>query len=164
MTLTTPKTDWANGELVTADDMNEIGELLKRLMAPPPLATASYTTPSDIATTPRGWTDIDSDNLNFTLNITGGDVLAHFQGTIHDDTTRGHTVGFNLEVDGVGQRGDAGIVAAGLDNDRQYVPIGFTKLIRDLSAGTHTFKFRWKSYQSRAVRLKGSAQFWLREI
>ena len=70
MTLTTPKTDWVDGELVTADDMNEIGELLKKLMAPPP--TASYTTPSDIAGRPSSWTDIDSNNLNFTLNTAAG--------------------------------------------------------------------------------------------
>ena len=162
MTMTTPKTDWADGELVTADDMNEIGELLKKLIAP--LAVASYTTPSDIATTPRDWSDIDSDNLNFTLNTTGGDVLAHFQGVIHDGTNRGHTVGFNLEVDGVRQRGSNGVVSAGLDNDRQNVPIAFTDLIRNLSAGTHTFKFQWRSNQSRAVRLKKEAQCWVREI
>ncbi|MCY4021347.1 MAG: hypothetical protein OXG39_18210 [Chloroflexi bacterium] len=162
MAWTTPKIDWNNGELVTADDMNEIGGLLKKLMAP--LAVASYTTPSDIVATPRDWSDIDSDNLNFTLDTTGGDVLAHFQGVIHDETHRGHTVGFNLEVDGVRQRGSNGIVSAGLDNDRQNVPIAFTELIRNLSAGTHTFKFQWRSNQERAVRLKKGAQFWVREI
>ncbi len=162
MTLAIPRTDWANGELVTADDMNEIGEHLKKLMAPLPIAT--YTTPSDIVATPRTWSDIDSENLNFTLNTTGGDVLAHFQGVIHDQTNRGHTVGFNLEVDGVRQRGSNGIVNAGLDNGRQNVPICFTNLIRNLSAGPHTFKFQWESYQERGVRLKKEAQFWVREI
>lgn len=164
MTLTIPRTDWTDGELVTSADMNEIGELLKNLIAPPSLAIASYTTPSDIEATPREWADIDSDNLNFTLDTTGGDVLAHFQGTIHDGTNRGHTVSFNLEVDGVRQRGGSGIVSAGLDNDRQNVPIGFTNLVRNLSAGTHTFKFQWESYQERAVRLKKDAQFWVREF
>ena len=162
MTLTTPKTDWSDGELVTADDMNEIGELLKKLMAP--LAIASYTTPSDIVATPRSWSDIDSENLNFTLNTTGGDVLAHFQGIIQDETGRGHTVGIRVSFDGGNQSGDFGIVGAGLDNDRQLVPIGFTNLIPNLSAGTHTFKFQWKSYQDRAVRLRRAAHFWLREI
>ena len=162
MTWTAPKTDWTNGELVSADDMNAIGENFAALAVP--LAIASYTTTSDITATPREWTDIDGDNLNFTLTTAGGDVMAHFQGAIHSGTTRGHTVSFNLEVDGVLQRGGAGIVSAGLDNNKQRVPIGFTNLIQNLSAGTHTFKFQWVSYQNREVRLKADAQFWLREI
>ncbi len=162
MAGTTPKTDWANGELVTADDMNEIGELLKRLVAPPP--TASYTTPSDISGRPSSWTDIDSNNLNFTLNTAGGDVLAHFQGAVHSGDSRGQTVSFNLEVDGVLQRGDTGIVSAGLAANKLRMPVSFTNLIRGLSAGAHTFKLQWVSYQNKEIRLKKDAQFWLREI
>ncbi len=36
MAWTTPKTDWSNGELVTADDMNAIGENLASLKEPAP--------------------------------------------------------------------------------------------------------------------------------
>ena len=163
MTLTTPKTDWTNGELVSADDMNEIGELLKKLLSPPPPPSATYTTPSDIAASPR-WSDIDSDNLNFALNTTGGDVLAHFQGSIHSTSSRGHTVNFDLVVDGSRQSsGHVGLVSAGL-NDDQRVPIGFTYLCTNLSAGPHTFKFQWSSNQGRGVKLKEDAQFWVREI
>ena len=34
MVWTTPKTDWATGELVTAADMNAVGENLAALAAP----------------------------------------------------------------------------------------------------------------------------------
>ncbi|MCY4540587.1 MAG: hypothetical protein OXE52_20385 [Chloroflexi bacterium] len=162
MAGTTPRFDRTDGDPVADNGMNAEGENNAAMTAAAP--TASYQTISDVDSYADDSVDIDSDNLNLTIATHGGDVLAHFQGTIHDGTNRGHTVGFNLEVDGVRQRGRTGIVSAGLDNDRQNVPIGFTNLIRNLSAGTHIFKFQWVSYQERVVRLKKDAQFWVREI
>ena len=45
MAWTTPKTNWATGELVTAEDLNAINENLAALKHP---AIASYTTTQDI--------------------------------------------------------------------------------------------------------------------
>ena len=157
MAWTTPKTDWTNGELVSASDMNAVGENFAALVAPP---TASYTTTSDIDSYSTAWVDIDSNNLNLMLTTNGGDVLAGFQGPIHElgDST---TVNIDINVDG-NRAGDA-IISAGIGSERS--PVGFSHLITGLSAGSHTFKLQWKSSVSnRGMKLKSGAQFWVREL
>ena len=99
MAVTTPKTDWATGELVTAADMNAIGENLAELAVSP--AVASHETPNDHESYANDWADIDSDNFNLTLTTNGGDVLAGFQGAIHR-AGDGTTVNIDVEVDGPG--------------------------------------------------------------
>ena len=142
--------------------MNAIGENLAELATS--RATASHTRSSDITASPGNCSDIDSTNLNFTITTIGGDVLAHFQGAIHHVGSGGQTVCFDLEVDGSRQSsGLVGIISAGLDGDLR-VPIGFTYLVTNLSAGPHTFKFQWRGHQGRSVKLKEDAQFWVREI
>ena len=47
MAWTTPKNDWAAGELVTAEDMNSVGENLAALRFSSS-AVAAYTTTEDI--------------------------------------------------------------------------------------------------------------------
>ncbi len=79
MTWTAPKTDWNNGELVTAEDMNAIGENLSRLKTPPIVA---HTTAADISANAREFADVDSANLNLTITTNGDDVLVHFHGTV----------------------------------------------------------------------------------
>ena len=161
MAWTAPKTDWANGELVSADDMNAIGEHLARLIAPP--ATASYQITSDIDSYSYEWVDIDSNNLNLSLTTTGGDVLAGFQGAIHR-LGNGTTVNVDIEVDGNRQGAwHTGIISAGIDSSRS--PLGFSYLIRNLSSGRHTFKLQWRSnVRGQGMKLKTHSQFWVREI
>ena len=69
MAWTTPKTDWATGELVTAEDMNAVGENLAVLGN---LAKASYLTTARYERYTNDYVDIDSDNLNLTITTTGG--------------------------------------------------------------------------------------------
>lgn len=79
MTWADPKTDWSNGDLVTADDMNEIGENLATVRN---LPTVAHTTTADISANAGEFVDVDSANLNLTINTNGGDVLVHFHGTV----------------------------------------------------------------------------------
>ena len=157
MAWTTPKTDWATGELVTAGDMNAIGENLAALQHP---ATAAYTTTADILRNAPQFADIDTNNLNLTITTVGGDVLVHFHGAV--DLANERRVHFDVEVDGTRQGGDLGIVHGLPNGARLYTTFSFTRLIQNLNPGSHTFKLQWKS--SGTVRLWTNAQFWVREI
>ena len=154
MAWTTPKTNWATGELVTAEDMNAVGEnlgVLERLRS----TVAVYTTTEDISAPNSNSTfeDVDSENLNLTLNTAGGDVLIHFHGRFNLGT-----ITIDVEVDGTRQ-GDAtnGIIKT-FSHTLQHV--SFTRLIQNLSAGSHTFKLQTKN----GAKLYAGAQFWVREV
>ncbi len=156
MSWTTPKTDWATGELVSASDMNAIGENLAALAA---LPSASYTTLTDYEKHSNSYVDIDSDNLSLTITTNGGDILVHFHGAAHRAGNSTLTVTFAITVDG--ERQDGGISAA-LGSGRS--PVSFTRLITGLSAGSHTFKMQWTGQHNKGMRLKSGAHFWVREI
>lgn len=163
MAWTTPKTNWATGELVTAEDMNSIGENLATLRHPI-TAVAAYTTTEDIRAEVTEFTDVDSDNLSLTITTAGGDVLVHFYGTTGRGGGHDFQGSFDIDVDGTRQGSDDGVVKVYF----QYIKhrcVSFTRLIQGLSAGSHTFKLQWKSYGSgRGLILHKGAQFWVREI
>ena len=157
MAWTTPKTNWATGELVTAEDMNAIGENLAALESLRSVV-AVYTTTADIAL-PRGSTfvDIDSDNLNLTITTSGGDVMVHFHGSLSDNAV----FLLDVEVDGNRHGDDANGVMNGSGWSHTRAIVSFSRLIQNLSPGSHTFKLQCKS--SRGT-LRAGAQFAVREI
>lgn len=161
MAWTTPKTDWNTGELVTAADVNAIGENLVALKHP---IIATYTTTEDIDADVREFADIDSTNLNLTINTTGGDVLAHFHGSmVQRDAS---SLYLDIEVDGVRLGGDDGILKNQLRNVT-HDPSGarvvsFSRVIDNLDVGSHSFKLQWKGTRGTKT-LRTGAQFWVRE-
>ncbi|MCY4073757.1 MAG: hypothetical protein OXG60_20890 [Chloroflexi bacterium] len=159
MTWTTPKTDWNNGELVTAADINAIGENLAALKQP---ATAAYTTTAEIIGRTETFADVHS-NMRLTLATTGGDVLVHFHGSMEKVDHSLTMLYCDIDIDGTRQGGEFGISRAYIDaNDRA---VSFTHLIQNLSAGSHIFRLQWKvQYGTVGVRLFAGAQFWVREI
>lgn len=159
MAWTTPKTNWATGELVTAEDMNAVGENLAALKQP---ATAVYTTAEKyVLARVLEFTDVDTDNLNLSITTAGGDVLVHFHGSVrlHNDN---ESAWFDIDVDGTRQGGDDGIIQTFCQKHMTSVA-SFTRLIQGLSAGSHTFKLQYRK-SGRAVDLHAGAQFWVREI
>jgi len=166
MAWTTPKTDWATGELVTAADVNAIGEnlvALKQLSA-----VVSHTTTADIdvpiGTIGNTFVDVATDNLNLTITTAGGDVMVHFHGSIKVWDRR--FIYLDIEVDGARLGGDDGTfthqlveVSGGKHANNL---LSFTRLIQNLSAGSHTFKLQWKGDYNYTI--KAGAQFWVREI
>ena len=157
MVRTTPKTDWANGELVTAAHLNAIGE---NLAAVRNLGLAVGTTTAEIVeihNPNNAFINVDSVNLNLTILTFGGDVLAHFHGAI-DPRGDDRVCRFDIEVDGTRLGGDTGIMAARPKYDRG---VCFTRLVQNLSPGSHMFNLQWKH---REIRLLAGAQFWVREI
>ncbi len=162
MAWTTPKTDWTNGELVVANDMNAIGEnlaALKQLATVPKIpATAIYTTTAPITTRSTSFVDVDSDNLNLTITTTGGDVLVMFSASVdHNGDSRGF---YDIAVDGTRQGGSYGIRASKADQEGV---VTFAHVIQDLSAGSHSFKLQWRVSRGWAD-IEAHAQFWVREI
>lgn len=154
MARTIPKTDWADGELVTAAHLNAIGENLAALLNPP---TAIGILPIRAETRSRTFIDVHS-NFNLELTTTGGDVLAMFSGTVDHDSSRDARAEFVIEVDGVQQSiswDDEGINKVGTT---------FAFLVQNLSPGLHTFKLRWRCTKAYDVQVSPQARFWVREI
>ena len=166
MAWTTPKTDWVAGNAVTAALMNNIGENLVALKAPP---SAAYVVDagSNYTTTSATFVDVDVTNLALTITTTGGDVMVHFHGVVDHSTTG--IVYLDVDVDGARTAGDDGLAGmAGTDENT----VSFTRLISGLSAGAHTFKLQWKTSTSTATIYAGvpassrdwHPQFWVREV
>ncbi len=152
MARTTPKTDWADGDLVTAAHLNAIGENLAALLNPP---TALGTLPARVETGSTVFIDVHS-NFNLSLTTTGGDVLAVFSGTVDHDSDQRAFSYYAIEVDGLRQ---------GHWHSKELNKVGttYTYLIQNLSPGTHTFKLQWHA-QNRDIQISSGAQFWVREI
>ena len=156
MAWTTPKTDWATGELVTAEDMNAVGENLAALAAP---VSASFRTTQRYERYTNNYVDIDSDNLSLTITTTGRAVLAHFHGYVYGAAGATLTTYIAVDVDGTRYVG----MGSALE-DNYYTPMVFTLLLEDLSAGPHTFKMQWTGQHNKGMVLLENAQFWVREI
>ena len=163
MAWTTPKTNWATGELVTAEDMNAVGENLAYLKSS---RIAVGTTTAVVSTSATEFGDVDSTNLNLTLTTTGGDVLVRFHGLIRransDNDAQAY---FDVVVDGNRQGGDEEIIQSVAGDKVRSVSI--VHIIQNLSPGSHAFKLQWRRTARRtwqAVALEANAQLWVCEI
>lgn len=165
---TAPKT-WVVGELVTAALLNaHMRDNLEFLKTPP---TALYTLneSSDYNTTSTSYVNVDNTKLALTITTAGGDVFIGFSGSI---TASGSlNAFFDIEIDGVRNGGDDGLIAQGAAaSARQNVT--FFKLVQGLSAGSHTFKLQWKTSANTLTLYSGAGtasgdihpQFFVREF
>lgn len=162
MAWTTPKTDWETGDLVAAGDMNAIGENLAAMRS---RVRAAYTTTADVTIAlETGFEDVDGDDLNLTITTSGGDVLVHFDGSITPSDSPG--MSFDIEVDGVRLGGNDGILPfKNHYKGAETSVLSFTRLVQNLSGGSHVFKLQCKRANSPvSITLAAGAQFWVREI
>lgn len=116
---------------------------------------------------------MDGTNLALTITTTGGDVLVHFHASVmHSASGR---ICFDVAVDGNRVAGDDGIIGGYVSNSTGGLPMEFmtfTRLVRGLSAGEHTFKLQWKMNGAFAKLYAGAGtswgdlhpQFWAREM
>ncbi|MCY4021346.1 MAG: hypothetical protein OXG39_18205 [Chloroflexi bacterium] len=159
MAWTNPKTDWADGDLVSASDMNAVGENLMALRQPSKSVAVHSTSVGYSRGASHEFTDVSSDNLNLAMTTAGGDVLVHFHGTMGMGQLT--SVALDIEVDGSRLGGSSGILVCSPRYSTAW-PVSLTRLIQNLNAGSHTFKLQWKSND--VVRLGAGAHFLLREI
>ncbi len=159
MAWTTPKTDWNTGELVTAADINAIGENVAILNN---RGSAAVSTSQDIVVGAISeFADVDSNNLNLTITTTGRDVMIYFRGS----TRRHDKIGFGdnyltFAVDGRQEGGTDGLSKYGYNSG--YATVSLTHFIQNLAAGSHTFKLKWRP--TRSITLEAGAQFAVYEI
>lgn len=172
MAWTAPKT-WESGEIVTAAGLNE--QLSDNLTF---LKTAldnntSYTADegADYTTTSATFEDVDATNLALTITTTGN-VLVGFSGSFVSSSA-GETIYLNVDVDGTDHFNDSGLVA-GIGTATSHVfNVSFVVLITGLTDGEHTFKLRWRRFNSGTLTLYAGAgtanydlhpQFWVQEV
>jgi len=137
---TPPKTNWQVNEIVTADDMNTIGENLATLKAP---VTAQYLqSATDYTTTSTSFVDVDATNFSHTITTTGGDVLIIFFATITNNLNNANMM-FDVTVDGVRQGGVEGLILETVSAATHGAVVSFALLKTGLSAGSHTIKLQW---------------------
>ena len=169
MAWTTPKT-WSS-EPLTSIDLNTYvrdnqNHLKDRLDNG---ASRIVSGGSLLTTTSQAFVDIDPINLALTLTTHGGDVLLGFTGTAQNRNHNAVT-SLNVAVDGVDYFADNGVVefktAGNADNERNK-PMSFVLLITGLSAGSHSFKLRWKTSVNNTAKMdvvNVHPQFWAKEI
>ncbi len=122
-----------------------------------------------LTTTANEFVDVDADKLSLTLATHGGDVLVGFTGTVQSQHSNGATY-FNVAVDDVNYVADDGILrdtAASSSGGNRHGPISFVMLVSGLSAGSHTFKLRWKTSHNNSSKIDVVSlhpQFWAKEI
>lgn len=167
---TAPKT-WNTNDLVTATDLNtHLRDNLDWLKAPP---TANYVAnqASDYTTTSTSFVNVDGTNLSLTITTTGGNVLIGFSGAV-SNTAAGSVTYLDVEIDGVRFAGDDGVVGVAQNIANYSVNAGFVVLKTGLSAGSHTFKLQWKTFNNTSKLYAGAGtagndnhpQFWVREV
>lgn len=139
MAWTTPKT-WS-AETLTSDDLNTYvrdnqTHLYTRLGNQTDYIADEV---SDYSTTSTSFVDIDATNLALTITTNGGNVLVIFN--CNPDPTA--FIQFNVAVDGVDYFADDG--GAFIHVTGTYGVLATPVwLIEGLSAGSHTFKMRFK--------------------
>ena len=122
-----------------------------------------------LATTAKEFVDVDAAKLALTLTTHGGDVLLGFTGTVNNYLNNSVT-SFNVAVDGVDYVADDGIIGIKASSSGESGcnrPLSFVMLITGLSAGSHSFKLRWKTSSSNTARMDVvdlHPQFWAKEL
>lgn len=173
MTWTDPNlVNWDVGDPITSADMKAyVRDNLLELKDPP---SAEYTLneTSDYTTTSTTFVDVDSTNLALTINTNGGDVLVVFNGSFK--CSQSMKISLDIEVDGTRHAGDDGLIQHGVYNSAaaSQPSISFVYLIKDLEAGSHTFKLQWKVNTGTGTLYAGAGtsgedlhpQFWVREV
>lgn len=167
MPWTAPKT-WSSEPLTSLDLNTNVRDNLNHLKDRLDSSAGAFVTgESSLATTSTAFVDVDALRLSLALTTHGGDVLLGFTGTVQCSQRNG-SVFFNVAVDDVDYVADEGIMRLRIDGATNFhKPLSFVMLIPGLSAGSHTFKLRWKTSNGNTARIDVVAlhpQFWAKEI
>ena len=169
MAWTAPKT-WSSEPLTSLDLNRNVRDNLNHLKNRLDSSAGKFVSGEALLqTTANEFVDVDAVNLSLELTTHGGDVLLGFTGTVQSTAGSG-SVYFNVAVDDVDYVADDGIIKnqnSGSADDNRHKPLSFVMLIAGLSAGSHTFKLRWKASRHNTVKMDVVGlhpQFWAKEI
>lgn len=169
MAWTAPKT-WSSEPLTSLDLNSNVRDNLNHLKDRLDSSAGKILSgESRLETTATEFVDVDALNLSLALTTHGGDVLLGFTGTVQCSQSTG-SVFFNVAVDDVDYVADDGIIAHTIGTSYDFnraKSMSFVMLIPGLSAGSHTFKLRWKSSNGNTARIdvvRLHPQFWAKEI
>jgi hypothetical protein len=165
---TAPRT-WATGELVTAAILNaHVRDNLEFLKSPP---TASFIADqnSDYTSTTTSFANVNVTDLALSITSSGGDVLLGFSGSA---LISSGSLFFDVDMDGARIGGDDGLVAVTSGGASSRMNITFLRLVRNVVAGSHTFKLQWKGTGGTLTLYAGAGtssgdlhpQFFVREV
>jgi hypothetical protein len=176
MTWVTPKTNWQPDEVVTADDMNDIGGDLDALKHPPTdISNVDHAT--NFNTTSSTFTDVDPDTdiatnqLGVQVTTNGGPLLVTFSGSVGNSSANPAGVYFDLTLDGTRVAGNDGIILVTVQSGGA-ANASFTYWLDDVAAGTHTIRLQWRTNNGTATLWAGAGtsgadmhpQFAVREV
>lgn len=131
------------------------------------LAGTSYLrSGGDYTTTSDSFADVDGTNLALTITTGAHRVLCGFSGSAYNSGT--NATAFTVAVDGTDQ-GDStfGIIFLKQLTAAENMNASFTFMTAALTAGSHTFKLRWRRVTAGTSTISGSspqAQFWVAEM
>jgi hypothetical protein len=164
---TTPKT-WSS-EPLTSTDLNAYVRDNQAFFKSVLDNNDSYTADegSDYSTTSSSFADVDGTNLSLTITTNGQVVYVGFVGFARASGSGTAKIYFNVDVDGSDYFSDDGI--AQLAYNQEYESVSFVVPITGLSAGSHTFKLRWKTNQTATLYASNAVEdvrpmFWVQEI
>jgi hypothetical protein len=169
MAWTSPRTWSTDNYIVTANDLDtEVRDNFNYLKAVHD-NNDSYTADegSDYSTTSSSFADVDGTNLSLTITTNGQIVYVGFVGFASASGSGTATIYFNVNVDGSDYFSDDGIAQVVPTAERGAV--SFVVPITGLSAGSHTFKLRWKTNQTATLYASSTTydvrpMFWVQEI
>lgn len=176
MTWINPKTNWQPDEVVTADDMNDIGGDLDALKNPPTdISNVDHAT--NFSTTSTTFTDVDPDTniatneLGVQVTSNGGPLLVTFSGAVGHNNASATSIYFDLTLDGTRVAGNDGIILVTAKSG-DAVNASFTFWLTGITAGTHTVKLQWRTPSGTATLWAGAGtpggdvhpQFAVREV
>lgn len=140
MTWTFPKT-WFAGELVTADLLNtHLRDNLNALHARPKASYAANT--CSYSTSSASMVNVDSTNLELSIDTTGGDVLVLVMATVQINGTY-WTDRVNLGVTCDGELGGVRPQVTRLGSNDNKINVFFSVVFSDLTIWTHDFALQW---------------------
>lgn len=151
----TPKQDFALNDVVTASQLNQIGENLAYLKEPMARGRVNLS-PTSISTST--WTV----RASITFTTRGGDVLAGFYASVYH-TAAGRAY-FDIALDGtrVALNGSNGSLELTPGSTGSLSQAAMQLLLLSVSAGSHTITLQWKT--DAADLNMGYGQFYAIEV
>lgn len=137
-------TNLSTNDLVTEAHMDAIRGNIEYLLDPNKVTT-EYNGGSGYSTTSTSFVDVDGTNVKVTLTTNGGPVLVIFSGSAYSSGGTYATY-FDIDVDGT-RLGNANTGGLQEQQGAASVTFAFTvvAIIDGLTAGSHTFKLKWKT-------------------